>query len=80
MDTSKQQDQPSAAKIMKALTTHDFLNFGLGHIAYVRQQMDNDGMVWGVYAADGTPIALHESAEEAVSAVRFDDLKPVRVH
>jgi hypothetical protein len=79
MNASK-HDQSSAARIMKALTVQDFLNFGLGHIAYVRQQDMGDGVIWAVYAADGTPLASHETAEEAVSAVRYEDLKPVRVH
>lgn len=71
----------SAAHILQTLTAQDFLNFGLGHIAYVRPILSDgdESGCWGVFAADGVIMTTHDNAEEAILALRESDLRPISV-
>lgn len=67
--------------ILRALSDRDFLSFGLNHIAYVKPlAMEDDAPAWSVHAADGTPLTVMPTVEEALAALRANDLKPVRLH
>ncbi|MBI4030059.1 MAG: hypothetical protein HY370_00110 [Proteobacteria bacterium] len=83
MDVQKKNRMPppDATAMLQTLTTQDFLNFGLGHIAYIRPVSDDgDGAAyWGIFAADGTMMAAHENPEEAVLAARKSNLRPISV-
>lgn len=62
---------------LRHLTAQDFLAFGVQQIAYIRPAMVNGSMVFAIHAADGTPLAFHESADTARALTRQNDLEPV---
>lgn len=85
MMNPEKQLSASSTGVMKTLSRHGFLAFGVGHIAYIRliapeDEEAEEKRVWGVYSADGNLLDRYISAGEAVSAARADDLHPIRVH
>jgi len=84
MDAQEKGKTPppsNAATILQTLSAQDFLNFGLGHIAYIRPVSDdgNGSGRWGIFAADGTMITAHDNAEEAFLALRDSNLRPISI-
>jgi len=77
MNPDKQQNTTT---LIKTLSQQDFVNFGLGHIAYVRTIKTPVGSLWRSCAADGAALGTHASAKEAFGALQMNDLRPVRVH
>ncbi len=62
-------------QILKGLSSQDFLSFGLQNIAYIKEvEIDNE-KVFAVHAADGTPLSVIASHEEARSVIDRQDLK-----
>ncbi|MBN06985.1 MAG: hypothetical protein CMM45_04040 [Rhodospirillaceae bacterium] len=53
---------------------------GLGEIAYVRAVATSGAEVYGVFAANGEPIAAMTNRELAMAATIQNDLVPVSVH
>ena len=53
---------------------------GLGEIAYVRAVGINGAGVYGVFAANGEPLATMNDRESAMAATIQNDLVPVSVH
>lgn len=62
------------------ITAQDFLALGVNDLAYVKPVVVEDAPAFGVFAADGTQIAVMPSREVAFSAVRQHNLEPVSVH
>ena len=71
MNTSQRLSQISA---------QDFLALGVNDLAYVKPIVVDDTTAFGVFAANGTQIAVLPSREVAITAVRQHDLEPVSVH
>ncbi len=72
-----QKDIQSA---LRNLSTHDFKNFGLNQIAYIRS-FENDGALsYAIHDADGEEVAVLTSRDEAIIVSRQKDLEPVIVH
>ncbi|WP_026986154.1 DUF1150 family protein [Fodinicurvata fenggangensis] len=61
---------------LKQLTQDDFLSFGVDDVAYVRPFQ---GAV-GIFAADGTKIAVMADFDVACAAVRQNGMEPMTVH
>ena len=61
-------------------TPPDLLYMGLGEIAYVRAVATSGAEVYGVFAANGEPIAAMNDRELAMAATIQNDLVPVNVH
>ena len=49
---------------------------GVTHVAYIRQVQDG----YGVFAADGTQLAVFESRDAAYYTARQHNLEPVSIH
>lgn len=83
MDAQEKRKTPPSdtAAILQTLRAQDFLNFGLGHIAYIRPVSDDGGDAghWGIFAADGTMMTAHDNAEDAFLALRENNLRPISV-
>lgn len=62
------------------LSQQDFLAFGLNDVAYLRDVETEDGMVVGIFAADGTRMAVMKDFQTAVAAVRQNEMEPLSVH
>ena len=71
---------PSAADILKGLSRQDFLSFGVQQVAYIRRVPVEGKVAYAIHAADGTPLSVMDSADEALVSVRHNDLEPVTVH
>lgn len=62
------------------LSQQDFLAFGLNDVAYLRDVETEDGQVVGIFAADGTRMAVMKDFPTAVAAVRQNEMEPLSVH
>lgn len=58
----------------------DFLGFGMGQVAYVRQIIVMNKPLFAVHAADGTPLSVFDTQGAALDALAQNDLDPVQVH
>ncbi len=61
------------------LTHPDLLQFGLGHIAYIREVKIMNKSLYAVHAADGTPMSVFDTENAALDAVAENSLEAVRV-
>lgn len=63
------------------MSATDFEMLGMDHVAYVKKLGGGQTQRFGVYAANGTEIALMEADREVTfAAVRQNDMEPVSVH
>jgi hypothetical protein len=62
------------------LSPADFAALGVQQIAYVKPIMQEGALRFEIHAADGTPVAMLESLDVAMVAVRQHGLEPLRVH
>lgn len=61
--------------------TQGFMDLGLGHTAYVRLAVDEDGQqAWGIFRADGQPLGVAPSRDVAFAAILQYELEPVSAH
>ena len=65
---------------LRGLMAPDISYIGLGEIAYVRAVATSGAEVYGVFAANGEPIAAMNDRESARAATIQNDLVPVSVH
>lgn len=65
---------------LRQLSPQDFVNFGVGHIAYVRPVTVDGAAAFSVHAADGTPLSVLPQRDTAFAAVRQNDMEPMSVH
>lgn len=75
-----QRNDDLAETVLKSISSQDFLEFGVQHVAYVRPVMIQGERIFAIHAADGTPLSVSESFESAIMAVRENDMEPVTVH
>ncbi len=67
------------SQILKGLSSQDFLAFGVQNLAYIKEvQIDNE-TAFAVQAADGTPLSVIHSREEAESVIQGNDMKSITV-
>ena len=67
-------------KVLKNLSTQDFLAIGMHEVAYIRK-VEADGQdAYTVHAADGTPLSVLDSYEEALHVIRQNDLETAIIH
>ncbi|MAI11863.1 MAG: hypothetical protein CBD27_07645 [Rhodospirillaceae bacterium TMED167] len=62
------------------LTTPNLSNMGMGEIAYVRAVGTNGTDVYGIFAANGEPLATMNDRGSAMAAAIQNDLVPLSVH
>ena len=67
-------------ELLKNLSTQDFLTFGMHDVAYVRKVQDDDKEAYAVHAADGTPLSVMDSEDEALHVIRHNDLETAILH
>jgi hypothetical protein len=65
---------------LKDLSPQDFLAFGVQQMAYVRQVRVLDKNVFAIHAADGTPLSIVDTEDQALNAISQNELDPVRLH
>ncbi|MEZ5801744.1 MAG: DUF1150 family protein [Nitratireductor sp.] len=76
------------------MTAEELASLGAGKIAYMRKisgkeiaeafpnsmEIAPEVLVWALFAADGTPLALADDAGGALSMAFTNDLVPVAIH
>lgn len=74
-----QQDSKmdQARHLLRNLSSQAFLTFGVNQIAYIRAIREGGEVAYGLYAADGSELALIDSFNGAIMAARQNDLEPV---
>jgi hypothetical protein len=72
-------DNP-VATLLKNMSSQDFRDLGLQHIAYIRPFEEQQGTLYAVCAADGRRLSVMKSFEEAVMISLSNKLEPVTVH
>jgi hypothetical protein len=82
------------AKRRPLMSPQAFAEFGCNAVGYVRQMLSEEAQmlypqaptlvpgvtVFILHAADGTPLCMTDSFEEAAGDARGSNLEPVRVH
>lgn len=53
---------------------------GQGQIAYIKPLATDAGTLWAIHAANGDPLAVLESRDIALAALRQNDLEPFGIH
>ena len=72
------QDHTNIADIEAAAAS--FLDYGVGHIAYVRRIDAQDASGYGIFAANGVQIAIAANSADAYGFLMQHDLTPVVLH
>ena len=73
-------NQQHKTQDFQALSQQDFLAFGLNDVAYLRDVETEDGAAVGIFAADGTRMAVMKDFPSAEAAVRQNEMEPLSVH
>lgn len=78
MVTEKREDQ--IRTLLRNMSPEDFMNLGAGQVAYIRTIADSGGALYALCSADGRPLSILGSFEEAVKSSLSNKLEPVTVH
>jgi hypothetical protein len=65
---------------LREISPQEFALLGMQNVAYVKQVVVNDEPVFGIFAADGTQVALMPDRAIAFATVRQHEMEPVSVH
>lgn len=71
---------PSREITLKTITSQDFLRLGVSEVAYIKPLQVIGHTLYAVHAADGTPLAMAETAQAAAILARQNELQPVTIH
>ncbi len=66
--------------VLKNLTSHDFLAFGIRDVAYVKRVLVGDKTAYAIHAADGTPLSVAAEMSAAIDMIVHNELEPVTLH
>lgn len=72
-------NNPELARL-KNISAQEFALWGIQDIAYIRPVTVEGRKAYAVHAADGTQVAVMNTPEIAMAAVRQNDLEPLSVH
>ncbi len=70
----------NTATTLKGLSSQDFLTFGIHDIAYVRKINLQGEEGFAIHAADGTPLSVMDTMDEALRLIEHNDLASAKVH
>jgi hypothetical protein len=65
---------------IRELSSQEFLQLGVNHIAYIKSVNIAGAKVYAVQSADGKTLYLEESFDMAVGALQSSDLNGVLLH
>jgi hypothetical protein len=60
--------------LIETMPVPEFLNFGMGQVAYMRGLLVAGKTVYAVHAADGTPISVFNTEEQARAVTAEQDM------
>lgn len=70
----------SVQQSLRQISPADFASVGLNQIAYVRKIEGPQGELFGIFAADGTQMAVAANQELAFAAIRQHEMEPLSLH
>jgi len=62
------------------MSLSEFAQFGLAEFAYIKKLQDGEEIAVGVFAADGTPLAILDEYADALALIAQNDLVSVSLH
>ena len=65
---------------LRQISPADFASIGVNEIAYVRKVEGDQGSLYGIFAADGTQLAMAATHDLAFAAIRQNDMEPMSLH
>jgi hypothetical protein len=65
---------------LRTISPEEFALLGMQDLAYVKRVTVDDETAFGIFAADGTQVALLPDRAVAFAAVRQHEMQPVSVH
>ncbi|MGE0153140.1 MAG: DUF1150 family protein [Reyranellaceae bacterium] len=66
---------------LRSLNSQQLAGFGLEQIAYIKKVELAQGLTgFGIFSADGRPVAVAETVEMAQAVIRQHELEPVHIH
>ncbi|MGH6973666.1 MAG: DUF1150 family protein [Stellaceae bacterium] len=72
-------NNPELARL-KNISAKEFALWGTQDIAYIRPVTVEGHKAYAVHTADGTQVAVMNTPEIAMAAIRQNDLEPLSVH
>ena len=78
MDTNSIRE-PEAVDI-RHISAEELAQLGMQEIAYVRPVVVDGSACFGIYAADGTPMAIAGGLDVAIAAIMQHEMVPTQVH
>ena len=70
----------TTSEVLKKLSAQDFLTFGMHDVAYIRPVHVDGRDGFAVHAADGTPLSVLDSLDEAQTIIQHNDLESAALH
>jgi len=67
-------------EFLRHLSPADFAALGVQDMAYIKQTQVDGSPAYAVHAADGTPLTVMNSRDEAFAVCVQNDLEPVSAH
>jgi hypothetical protein len=65
---------------LRTISPQEFALLGMQDLAYVKRVTVEDETAFGIFAADGTQVALLPDRAVAFATVRQHEMQPVSVH
>jgi hypothetical protein len=66
---------------LRSLNSQQLAGFGLEQMAYIKKVQLAQGLTgFGIFSADGRPVAVAESVEMAEAVIRQHELEPVHLN
>lgn len=66
---------------LRSLNSQQLAGIGLEQMAYIKKVQLAEGLTgFGIFSADGRPVAVAESVEMAEAVIRQHELEPVHIH
>ena len=65
---------------LRHISPADFATIGVNEVAYVRKVEGEKGQLYGIFAADGTQLAVAASSDLAFAAIRQNEMEPLSLH
>ena len=66
---------------LRSLNSQQLAGIGLEQLAYIKKVQLAQGLTgFGIFSADGRPVAVAETVEMAEAVIRQHELEPVHIH
>lgn len=78
--TNTNSDAQSRSDGARQMSPAALAELGQGQIAYIKLLVTEAGKMWAVHAANGDPLAVMESRDVALAALRQNNLEAFGTH